>query len=85
MTDSGTTVLRREVHHRVDLALAQQAADQLAIAGVADHQFAVDDRRAEARDESVEHGYGFVTLAELAYNVAADVPGATGHEDCHDE
>ena len=77
--------MRGEVHDRVDAVLAQQAADQLAIAGVADHQLAVHDRRAEAGDEIVEHDDLFVALAELANDMAADIPGAAGDENGHDE
>jgi hypothetical protein len=81
----GNDGVRCEVHHRIDAALAQQAADELAIAGVADHQLAVHDCRPEAGGKVVEHDYCLITLAELANDMAADIPGAAGYENCHDE
>ena len=69
-----------EMHDGVHRVLLQQAADQLAIAGIADDQVAMDDRIGKTGAEVIEHHHVVTGFAELADHMAADITGAAGDE-----
>jgi hypothetical protein len=54
----------------------------LAVAGVADHEFAVEHGLPKSSREVVEHDDVLAGFAELPYHVGADVAGAPGYENC---
>ncbi len=55
-------------------------ANQRMVTGIADHQFGVTHGLPEAGGQVVEYHDGFAALAQLTYDVTADVTGAAGHE-----
>ena len=77
----GDDGMRGEVQHGVDAVFTQQAADELAVADLADDQRGIERRLAEARGQVVEHDDPLAAFAQLQDHVAADVAGAAGDED----
>ena len=69
----------REVQHGIDVVGREDPVEHLGIAGVPDHEVAVQHGLAEARRQIVEHDDALAGLAELADDVGADVPGASGY------
>ena len=65
----------------VDPVFRQQPADDVPVAGIADHQRAAGHRRAESRAEVVQNHDVFAGFAQLANDMAADVAGAAGDKD----
>ena len=63
--------------------LAQDASDELAVAGVADDEWRVEHRGAKAGRKIVQHDGVCAQLAQLPNDVAADVSGAAGNENGH--
>ena len=74
--------VRREVHDGVDVEAREQLRQHGRVAGVADHELAVQHRLAEARRQVVEHDDVLAGLAELANDVRADVAGSPGDQNC---
>jgi hypothetical protein len=63
------------MYDRVDAVLRKQVFQQCHIAGIADDEFAGGNRRLETSREVVERDDVFALLAQLPYDVAADVAG----------
>ena len=72
--------VRCEVHDGIDVVLAEQSLEQALVAGVADDQLARCDRCLEARRKVVERNHVLARGAQLAHDVAADIPGAARDE-----
>ncbi len=71
-----------KMHDRVDVEALEQRLQAGRIPGIPDDELAMQDRAAKARREVVEHDDVLAGLAELAHDVAADITGAAGDENC---
>jgi hypothetical protein len=66
-----------EVHDRIDIVLGKDSIQQSGIAGLAYDQFTGSDGFLKAGAQIIEDDDAFARSAELPYDMAADVAGAT--------
>jgi hypothetical protein len=74
--------MRREVYDRVDGVIVDDLPDQVAIAGFADDEVAMQHRGSEPGTQVVENDDVLSGFPQLSDDVTADVTGAASYEYC---
>jgi hypothetical protein len=66
------------MHHGINLVFRQKLCDQRIVADVADYKAAGRDRLPKTFDEIVQDDDPFAGLAQLSYDMTANVAGTAG-------
>ncbi len=73
--------MRGKVHYRIDLVLIKNLANQLAVAGIADHELAVQNCLAKACRQIVQDDDSLIGFAQLSYDMTTNVARSACNKD----